>query len=215
MMVEFNVRSNIAEVSRRLTDTQRNQIPYATARALTKTVFQLKTVDAPESMKKDMAQPVRYTVGSVRYKGATKANQRATVYIEKGRLKYLRHPESGEDREPRTFGYVMVPVGLERQGGSGRVLSSRLARTYRSTLLSKPDYFEATIRSTTGIWQRVGEPGPRGGTPRHVRLAVLYLPRTEYRKTWEFYRPLARRAGSVFSYELNGALAIALATARR
>jgi hypothetical protein len=213
MVIEISVQSNIKEVSSRLDSFQRQQLPYATSRALTRTVFQLRT-DVPESMRKDMAAPVRYTVGAARYKGATKANLRASVYIDKGRLKYLQHPESGIDREPKTFGYVMIPVGLERLNGSGRVLSSRLARTYRATLLSKEDYFEATIRNTTGIWQRVGAIGPKGGRPRNIRLAVLYLPRTEYQKTWDFYSPLAKRAGSVFSYELKQSVALALATAK-
>ena len=213
-MIEVSVQSNIRDVASRLTRIEREQLPYATSRALTKTVFQLKSDTAPESMRKEMVAPVRYTLGGIRYKGATKTNLKASVYVENGRLKYLRHVATGKDREPITFPYVMVPIGLDRLGGRGRVINNRLARSYRAQLLAKDDHFEAQIRNTKGIWQRVGPPGVRGGQPRNIRLVVLYLPRTTYRQTWNFYQALAKRAGSIFSYELNDALLAALASAK-
>jgi hypothetical protein len=214
MPIEISVQSNIERVRARLTDFQAKQLPYATARALTKSVFRMQKFEAPASMRRDMVAPLKFTLGGLRYKGATKTNQRATVFIEQKRLKYLRHTATGEDREPHTFPYVMVPVGLERQSGTGRVLSGRMARNYRTLLLSKKDHFEGQIRSTRGIWQRVGGVGPRGGGGRSVRLVVLYLARTSYQLTWRFHETLAGKARRIFDEELGDALRIALATAR-
>lgn len=217
MAFEFSVKNTIDKARDRLTELEKEQIPFATASAITKTVFQMKDTAAPASMRQDMAAPERYTLAGVRYKRATKQTLRGSVFIDAGRVGYLSHPAKGNARTPQTFPYVMVPVGLSRLqagGRTGRVLSSSLARTYRSQLLADGKHFEGRINGTMGIWARVDDVGKINREGRRVKLIVLYLPRTHYRSTWHFYKAMTKYARLNFPTIFNRQLHIALATAR-
>ena len=206
LTLKTNIADTIGHVGK-----YRDQVPYATSRALNATVFQLKSRNAPDSMRHDMQQPVSYTLNSARYRKSSKTNLEASVYIDQSRLGYLQHPAVGNPRTPQNFPYVMVPVGLERVG-RGRVISPRLAQSYRTTLLSRPDCFEGAIRGTQGIWQRIGE-NKRGGQGRGLKLLVVYLSHTNYRATWRLYMALRNAAPAILRTEYEKAWADAIATA--
>lgn len=205
---EISIKANVDEVRRTLNGLEKKQLPFATAKAITRTVINLKEY-VPETMHRHMLGPVRFTIGAARYQKATKQTLTGAVYIERQRVPYLAHTIKGDSRTPRTFPYVMVPVGLGRLGGRGRVLNARLARSYRTQLLSQSErYFEGTIRGQLGIWERTGskKSGYRGG----IKLAVLYLPRTSYGKSYPFHLLMYRRAriiaGPLFDQSLRETL---------
>jgi hypothetical protein len=217
MAFEVSVKADLDRARAMLANAQREQLPFATASALTRTAYQGKETAAPNSMRLEMAAPQRFTLTGVRYQRATKQNLRASIFIDKSRI-YLIHPAKGKDRTPYSFPWVMVPVGLARlqAGGKvGRVLSTSLARSYRSRLLADGKHFEGRIRGTMGIWERMdAATGKAKKSGRGLKLRVLYLPRTHYRTTWHFYDAMLKHTRLTFRANFDNALAYALKTAR-
>lgn len=214
MAFTLNISTTVAEVAKRV-ELDAKQIPFATALAITRTVFEARKY-AIDTMRRDMVAPVRFTLGGLRYQKATKQNLRGDVHVDPSRAGYLRHAAKlASTRTPRTFGYVMIPIGLPRVQGKGRVISPKLARTYRAQLLGDGNHFEGTIRGTRGIWERRDERGTKRAEGGRVRLKVLYLDYATYRQSWAFYERMRRFSLSVFPRNLDQSVGYALATARR
>ena len=81
MVVRLDVRSNIAEVRAKLRTNRTDQLPYATALALTRTA-QLTKQYLVSLMPRVFDRPTPYTLNSLYVRGATKTNLVASVYIK-------------------------------------------------------------------------------------------------------------------------------------
>ena len=60
LIMKVNVKSNIKAVTKGITKTQRKQIPFATANAINKTLFQLRKEMAKQTEKK-LDRPIPFT----------------------------------------------------------------------------------------------------------------------------------------------------------
>lgn len=205
MTLQMAIKDNIAEVEKRLTRIEREQLPFATSLALNRTAANQMLTER-RNMAAQMVGPVKWTLGSLRFSKSTKYNLAASVYVLDRAVDYLKYTVRTRRKAPRNE-TLMVPVGLPRLQGKGRVLNKKLARSYRGQLLAKPDHFEGQVRTTRGIFQRLPQQG--------IRLVVLYISQADYQKTWRFYENVSKGAAREFPGQFRLALGYALGTSRQ
>ena len=108
-MIRVSLTDNFSRLDRLLMVIEREQMPFAIARALTD-MAQLgqKTITRaiPEIFAKG-GPPKSFTVNSVVAKPATKATLAAMVFIKDTQAKYLALEETGGTRTPKTSALVM------------------------------------------------------------------------------------------------------------
>lgn len=78
MAIEFAVASNIKQVQAMLTQTQREQIPFAAVVAMTRTAQAVRDVQLTE-MRRVFDRPTPYTMNSLFVQPATKRRPQAAV----------------------------------------------------------------------------------------------------------------------------------------
>lgn len=77
-MIKFDVRPDFRAMRRTLTDLQRKKLPQATARALNKTVMEVRT-EARREIRKTRKLPVRVINASLKVRKAHKSRLVATI----------------------------------------------------------------------------------------------------------------------------------------
>jgi hypothetical protein len=203
-MVAISMKADIAEARKFLTVIQRDQLPFATAKALTATAF-----NGREKAQADMAlqldRPTPFTVRGVQVERAIKEREpTAAVFIEQKRYAYLRYQIEGGVRRPKRRALLIGMGARNRYGNTPRF------RNLRSRLLAQPRYFEAAINGTSGVWERV-----RGGSGG-LRLALLYASEARYRAGgYRFEESVLREVARVFVPNFDRAIERAIATAKR
>ncbi len=205
MTVQVSVKHDIAKATKGLDKRLRKQVPFATAMALTRTAANAMATER-DNIQREQQAPVGWTVRSLRFERASKANLQARVYVHPRAVEYLKYTVRSRRTKRARNAVLMVPVGLQRLGGRGRVLNRRLAHRYRERLLAQRTHFEGGIRGTNGIWKR----HPDG----RVELMVLYIDQAEYSGTWRFYSNVQRSVSNEFPGQFRLALAHAIRTAR-
>eukprot|EP01042_Synura_sphagnicola_P028124 gene28124-36292_t len=87
-MSEFNVRTNVKEISRTLTEIQRRQIPFATSVALNRTAFLVRDAEL-QNLKDVLESPTPFTLKGLRVEKSTKRSLEAIVYMADAQANYL------------------------------------------------------------------------------------------------------------------------------
>lgn len=159
-MITISVKHNIDDVVRNLNDQFRNQVPFATAKALTLTA---KSVQA--GMRTEMAsvfdRPKPYTLGGTYITPATKANQVATVGIKdqasggRAQAKYLASQISGGARRMAGYEVVLQKIGLLPSGW--RAVPAAGAKLDRYGNMSQPQFTEIIVSLRTYILRFKGK----------------------------------------------------------
>lgn len=115
-MISISVQTNTAEVIRALT-AKRNQIPFATALALTRTAQAVKEAEIRE-MVDVFDRPTPYTLNALFVRPATKQNLTAYVWLKDSRAssggtpdKYLNPQIHGGFRREKGFEAALQRVG--------------------------------------------------------------------------------------------------------
>lgn len=80
-ITDLSLRSNLQEITASLTEFERQQLPFATALALTRCAQQAK-IDLQAEMKKRFDRPTPYTLNSLYVRPATKTRLEASVEIK-------------------------------------------------------------------------------------------------------------------------------------
>jgi len=114
--VQFDVRSNIADVGRWMSDAQKRQIPFATVLALTMTAKDARTEEV-SVMKRVFDRPTPYTLNALRVKPATKSTMIASVEFR----------DSGGGTPAKRFLNPEVHGGPRSQRSSERLLEPYMA----------------------------------------------------------------------------------------
>jgi hypothetical protein len=196
----FKTEVNTAALDRALSDAARNQLPFATARALTTTGRGAAEVEKSR-MSTLLDRPTPFTLRGIYAYGATKARPVAEVGIKRIQAQYLGRLASGgtrrADGEP-----IPVPVGA-RLNKYGNIPKRSTAR-----MLARADVFEGTVKGISGIWQR---PRSRGG---QLKLLVRYEQSVDYSAMYNFQEIALEHVRRNFPQELANSLRQALATAR-
>lgn len=81
--MQFDIRSNVRDVSRWLTDAEKKQLPFATVLAMTMTAREVKA-EEQAVMRRVFDRPTPYAVNALQVKPATKRSMVASVEFKDG-----------------------------------------------------------------------------------------------------------------------------------
>lgn len=197
--MDISFESNIAAWMRSLDDFKRQQLPFATALALTDTA-RFDVVPAIERQVDIVFdRPTPFTRKGVGYRPAYKNRPVARVFIKDIQARYLELEEYGGVRTPRRRALVL-PAG-QRVNQYGNLPRGSVQR-----LLARKDTFSGTVNGQGGIWQRTRKGG--------LKLLVAYEDWANYRPIFKFHETAKRTAEVAFPKRFGAALARAIATAR-
>lgn len=116
-MFKIDVRSNIRDVLKGMESIRRDQVPFATALALTRTAQDVKAAEVDE-MRKVFDRPTPYALNSLFIKPATKSNLSAAVWVKddvsKGTPaeKFILPEVEGGERRHKHFELALIRAGL-------------------------------------------------------------------------------------------------------
>lgn len=205
--VDISVRSNIKEISKRLSNLANKQIAFASAQAITALA---KKVQAAEkaNIQKTFEKPKPFTLSAVGMRGATKASQTATVFVRPIAAKYLLpYEKGGQHALPGKALLNPKNIRLDQYG--------QLTRATLKRLKARSDVFIGPLKTQhgtiNGVWQRLKA---TKGKPAHLKLLIRFgdaLPVTKQLGYGAKAKAIVDRG---FNREFGAALGRALATAR-
>ena len=116
----INVKSDIDAFIRRIDDVQRNQVPFVTAYALTKTAQDIKDAEI-QAMAQVFDRPTRFTLNALYVKPATKTSLTAYVNFKEGfgsipAWKYLGPEVEGGARSSKSHELRLRRAGILKDG---------------------------------------------------------------------------------------------------
>ena len=225
-MLDISVHSNLKEITRKLTRFAHQQVPFATAQALTATA---KAVQSAEdaNLKKVLDNPTPFTLRSIGVKGASKSNQTAIVFMRDIAAAYLAPYEFGGLNKLNGQALLKpIDVRVNQYGN--------LPRSKLKSLKGRKDVFIGSItfkksgKTISGVWQRptVGtrRSGHRGSTGNtHViegarsglKLLIRFTDAHEVTQHLAYMSVAKQTVAKSFNREFGRALSRAIATANR
>ena len=194
---------NIPRFVRRLAHIHRDQVPFATAQALTSTAFKVR------SRIVDRTYPAAFTVRNAgfprtafRVEKARKRKLVARVFDRLGRS-FLELQARGGVKRSKTGRRLAIPSRRIKRSARGRITKGNLPR---ALLAKRGVYVGQVSRAAEGIWRQT-----RGG----LELLYSLLPSARVPKRFKFYEDSRDEARKVFRREFSRALVRAIRTARR
>lgn len=126
-MIEIDVRGSIEAATRELTEIERKQIPFATARALTEAA-EAGRIAVKKAIRRVFDRPTRFTENATFKRPATKGRLKAEVFLKDeagkgvGAAKYLQAQIGGGARRNKRFEEAlrargMLPAGWQAVPG--------------------------------------------------------------------------------------------------
>ena len=230
--MNFKATSNLTQFLRSIEKT-RQQIPFATAKALTLTVK-----DVREGLKTEMQRvfkaPTPYTLRSLYMKSATKASLAAEVgHIDFGGKggaagKYLKPQVFGGSRpfkrSERQLGEYWVPTRRTPLNSYGNIRRGTMTQVL-SVLGKNPDYYQNTTKRSrkrnkklpeyftshggrlpAGVWQRSGR--------KSIKPILFFTKSPGYTPRYDFFGISRKITAEQFPLHFRSTMAEAMRTAR-
>lgn len=198
MPFDISFESNLREWTASMTAFERQQLPFATAKALT----DVARYDVKPAVERQMDlvfdKPVEFTRRGVGYRPAYKGTLSSRVLIKEIQNSYLEVEEYGGVRVPKKRALV-IPAA-QKVNSYGNLPKGTVQR-----LLARKDTFSGRVHGQGGIWQRT-----RGG----LKLLIAWEDRATYRPRFGFYDTCRMAAELHFPRRFEAAFSQALATAR-
>lgn len=229
-MIRIDVQSNLKEFQQKLDSFARQQLPFATARALT-TLAGMVRDEERVSMGSVFDRPTPFTINSVGVKPAKKTDLTAIVFVKDIAASYLQPYETGGVN--KLTGNVFL-----RPGGVGLNKYGNLPRNKIAQLKSRKDVFIGPVKFKSGsvingVWQRNpeqrgkrtkgdGRYGTKGahskqlaaqGIRTTLKLLVKFEDAHPIRQRLGFHNKAQQVVRQRFDAEMRKALAAAIATA--
>lgn len=196
-MIKISVKVDIDRATQWLTGLQREQIPFAVAKALTQTAKDAQA-ELQAQLPVHLDKPVPFTNRAFAIEPATKSRPTAAVFIKEAQWKYLQYQVKGGTRLPKNKALVEpVNVALNQYGN--------MPRNKVRALLARKDVFVGKIYGFPGIYQRVGQ---------KLKLLIAFAPQAEYKPRFDFKGIVHRVVMAKFKANFDQALREALRTAR-
>ena len=197
-MIQFSVKSDIDAAIRQVEAKFRNQVPFATAKALTRTAqdVQRAIVDQLPAV---FDRPTPFTMRGVGITYATKATLTSRVFLRDIQREYLQLQVTGGVELPKKVALV-VPAGIDLNA------YGNLPRNKVKSLLARKDVFSGRVRGVGGIWQRTANGG--------LKLLIAYEPKATYRRRFPFGAIARETIERRILPNFRAALAQAIGTAR-
>jgi len=197
--MEISFANNLREWSASMADLQKQQLPFATALALTDTARYDVKPAIERRIEIAFDRPTPFTKRGVAYKPAYKNRPVASVFVKDVQAGYLELQETGGVRRPK--GRALLVPAKQRVNQYGNLPRGSVQR-----LLARKDTFSGRVNGQGGIWQRTRKGG--------LRLLVSYEDQADYRPTFRFYETAIDAAVLNFPRRFEAAMARALSTAR-
>ena len=206
--MRFSVQNDLDRLSRRLTNIQKEQIPFATSMALNNVAADVANAITAQ-MDRYLDNPTPFTQKAYQsrfntFKGerATKRKLYADIIPGQIQAEYLKFQIEGGTRTPKQFA-IFVPTALAPRNKYGNVPRGRR----RKLIAGEGDFFSAGEREgkTPGIYRRRGN---------RIEPMAMYVQQAEYKAIF----PIDKIAGGVvknrFGLRFDQALKKAIASAR-
>ncbi len=185
-MIQIKIKADTKRVKRFLSNVQKKQIPFATARAITQTLNVAKK-DVLKQLDKDIDRPVPFTRRGFRVDGANKQTLTGRLFILPKQHEYLRFQIFGGVRKPKGVALALRPAkpgpGRIRLNRFGNIPPGQMARAQ----LAK-GAFSATIGGVAGIWKAPTK--TKSGKLRkgsRMQLLLAYERQAVYRPRYRFF----------------------------
>lgn len=204
--MQISVTTNISDFSRRI-KSYRDQIPQATAAALTKTAFDIRQeivqTTWPQSVN---VRNSRFMNAALRVKNASKRLLTASVFDNLGR-NYLARLESAGTKVPLGNNIAIPARDVQNQvrGANGAVRKAYQPRT----LLNKQRFFRQTLKSGTDA---ILERPKKGRGP--LKVWYLLQPKAHIPKLFPFYQAARRVVDRKLAINFRNAFRRAVMTRR-
>jgi hypothetical protein len=203
--MQISVKSNISAFAKAMDAFGKNQIPFATHRAINKTAFDVRDEIVKETFPKSFTvRNKRFASQMFRVDKATKRNLTARVYDRLGR-DYMTNQAEGGIKRPRGNN-IAIPSRQLKRTASGKVPKAKQPRNvlggrgYRTTL----DSGQPIIAEQTGR-----------GAARKQRVLYILENIARIPKRFPFYEDANKTAGRMFDRNFKKSFAFAKQTARR
>lgn len=224
MAFEISVRNNLVEVARGLNALARQQLPYATALALT-SLSKMVQADEVKNLAAKFKKPSPFTLRSVKTIAARKTNLTATVYVMDTAAKYL---------EPYELGGVHKLAGKALLNPKDIALNQygQLRKNTLAALKGRSDIFIGPVKTkkgiVNGVWQRSAASASvtnkktgktrissRGvNTSGALKLLIRFGDALPVRMRLGYHARATALVNANFNAEMDKAMAKALASAR-
>ncbi len=178
----------------------RDQIPFATSKAINNTAF-LAKINAAKRMESDLNNPKPFTVSGIKYKRSNKRNLTAIMFIDNTRYKYLKWMINGGRATPDGKAFAIGRNIKRNKYGN-------TARNAVKNMLARDDTFSGVINGTAGIWQRIGN------KKRRLKLLFIYAPSRRFTKQYKWSESIQRTVKLEFGKQFTKAFPQAVTTAR-
>ncbi|TPN79975.1 hypothetical protein [Mesorhizobium sp. B1-1-2] len=197
-VIDISFESNIREWTASMVAFERQQLPFATAKALT----DVARLDVKPAIERQIdavfVKPVEFTRRGVAYRPANKSGLASKVLIMNVQQSYLEIEEYGGVRTPKKRALAM-PAG-QKVNAYGNLPRGTVQR-----LLARRDTFSGRVNGHGGIWQR---------TRKGLKLLVAWRDQASYSPRFGFYETARAAAELHFPRRFDAALSQALASAR-
>lgn len=229
--VKLVFKHNIPDTARWIRDYGK-QIRYASAVALTRTARRL-VGEMESEVERVFDKPVPFTRRAFGSTPATKLSLQSTVFIKDKQAAYLRPSIEGGRRGQKPFerrlagesapsGY-WVPGGGVRLTAAGNMTQGQI-REIASSIRKSGKFGEVFIgkpaghpNAPFGIWGRPkrGQAKARGkAIASGLTPLLIKISQPSYKKVFDFYGLVEKRAGTIFNTEFNRAFADAVRSIR-
>lgn len=197
--MRVNIKSNIKEVTKGLSKTQKKQIPFATSVAINNTLFGLRKEMSKQTEKK-LDNPTPFTKRGFLVEKSKKTNLTGTLFIKDDVAKYLKFQIDGGVRTSNKL--IPVPIVKNAKLNKyGNIIGKRTG------LIKKKTQFFGEVRGTTGVWERTNK-------GEKVKLIIGLHNDVSYRAKFPFYVISDKYATNTFDKNFKKAIDKALRTAK-
>lgn len=229
-MIKFSVKHDLDKLTARIGRMGRDQIPFATAKALTRTAQAVQRA-MPAAMEKGLDRPTEFTKRGTFIVPARKNTLAAIVGFKDRQAEYMRYQIEGGVRAPKKKAlrlpgevvlneYGNLPKGTiarliqaAKSGKYGAVVKKRLGIGDRRKGAGDLDLFYGQPRGfpdlPVGIWRRLpGKPG------KLVPVIVFPKAMAKYKPRFRFHALVERVVREAFPREFSATFTEAMRTAR-
>lgn len=201
MLPSINVTTDIKRLTRGLDDVARNQVPFATAKALTASA-DLARITVTRQLPSIFDRPTPFTMRGITIQAATKRNLQARVFVKDIQAGYLEVQETGGEVRPKQKRPLIIATEQLARDAYGNLPRGTLRREKR-----KKDVFVGKVGNRRGFFWRLGEGA-------EVALAFMFR-RFKYKPRFQFRARVAKSVKATLPSAFREALRQAMATRRR
>ena len=179
--MQISIKSNIDQVTKGLSDIQKNQIPFVASKTLNQLAQNISRKVMPDKADKTFqGGAVPFTKRAFKYRKSTKRDLVSSVFVDPITHKYMTFMVSGGTRFPENRS-ILVSTRHSKLNRYGNIPRA----TLQKMINDKKKYFKGVPKGQPsageGIWERYG----RKTSPR-IRMVAMYKKDAQYRPLFPF-----------------------------